>query len=560
MKALFESKKRKKRIGFFQKNAPKARVFLLFFVFYRILILIFSWNMSRSKQKQPSIFTPAILFLMFLASASYFIWNTYYVPQGIVTETDIIQNGDTVLVRLGQSDNFFETKVDTLLEGESIRSVEGGAQLRFFDGTVLTLDSGATATIELARSREKDSAELISLRLEEGRAFLSAEQKINPQSEVSLSTEIFDIKTKGGDFSIDQNEVIALSGSAMLQVGGLYGEEIEVGQAIQFTEEDIAEIESGGSGPQKTAIPADFQNSEWFAKNMSGEEIPESDLDLDTLEQEPALNEETAIETEEENEEIGVVILSPGANDEVVETTEDNIPLSGTVPEGTEKVIVNDYTLSRFSPGDTTFQYNAATQWGTLEEGRNEYTVVALGDDGERYEAEITIVYAPEGTAETAEDTPEESETAEESLPEEDEAVEEPESNDSESEDNEIINGDLTITTPEEGEEMSEDLIEVTGGAPSNAVDIRVNDYVLSAFSEGDETWLYRISSAIGNRTAGEYTITAEALDAEGNVLQTTTRNFLIEPLSGTNEKYMPEMRGGTLPPVEQDDTGGPTI
>jgi hypothetical protein len=199
MKALFESKKRKKRIGFFQKNAPKARVFLLFFVFYRILILIFSWNMSRSKQKQPSIFTPAILFLMFLASASYFIWNTYYVPQGIVTETDIIQNGDTVLVRLGQSDNFFETKVDTLLEGESIRSVEGGAQLRFFDGTVLTLDSGATATIELAVAAKRFCRTHFSS-ARRGACFFECRAKINPQSEVSLSTEIFDIKTKGGDF------------------------------------------------------------------------------------------------------------------------------------------------------------------------------------------------------------------------------------------------------------------------------------------------------------------------------------------------------------------------
>lgn len=511
--------------------------------------------MPRSKQKKTSVLTPFFFFFLFLAAASYFIWNTYYTPQGIVKETIIISGGDVVQVRLGESPNFFGTNVDSLLEGESIRSSEGGAQLEFFDGSTLTLDAGTTVTIALAREREKDSAKIIHIELENGRVWLSATQKINPGSEILLKTPVFSMETKGGEFSITQEEVVALSGSGIVEIKNIYSEDIEVGQAITLTSEDVSQIEAGGRGPQKTSIPVNFQESNWFAMNTATETKSESDLteedDIDT----PLETEEDDTPVEVSPETNDIFILFPGENDEVVEVEKNSVPISGTVPEGTVKVIVNDYTLSQFAPGDTSFQYNAAIQWGTLEEGRNEYTIVALGEDDKRYEAEITIIYTPEG----AEEGEEENRVEEEGPQEESEP--EPEENKAEEpEEDEVVTGGLTITSPEEGVEITEDLIEVTGEAPSNAVDIRVNDYILSAFNEGDNIWKYRISSAIGNRTAGEYTITAEALGEDGNILQTATRNFIIEPLSGTNEKYMPELRGGTLPPIKQDDSGGPTI
>ena len=52
---------------------------------------------------------------------------------------------------------------------------------------------------------------------------------------------------------------------------------------------------------------------------------------------------------------------------------------------------MNDYALSKFALGDREFSYNAAVQWGTLQEGKNEYTIVTIGSDGERNEAKLPL-------------------------------------------------------------------------------------------------------------------------------------------------------------------------
>lgn len=79
----------------------------------------------------------------------------------------------------------------------------------------------------------------------------------------------------------------------------------------------------------------------------------------------------------------GVTITSPN-NGENLATSETSFEIKGEVPAGTAKVVVNDYTLSGFMEGDTTFLYRANSTLGTLEIGAlNTYTAKAYDADDE---------------------------------------------------------------------------------------------------------------------------------------------------------------------------------
>jgi len=88
----------------------------------------------------------------------------------------------------------------------------------------------------------------------------------------------------------------------------------------------------------------------------------------------------------------GVKITGPN-NGESFETTETEFEISGIVPENTAKVVVNDYALSLFKAGDTTFKYRAYKSIGNLEIGKkNLYTIQAFdGDNNLLGQASIMI-------------------------------------------------------------------------------------------------------------------------------------------------------------------------
>jgi hypothetical protein len=76
--------------------------------------------------------------------------------------------------------------------------------------------------------------------------------------------------------------------------------------------------------------------------------------------------------------------------------TKSPIHFSGTVPTGTESVIVNEYKLNSFTSGDTIWHYNADIQYGNLKVGENEYEVVAVSEAGDRSMVTIKIIYTQE--------------------------------------------------------------------------------------------------------------------------------------------------------------------
>ncbi len=88
----------------------------------------------------------------------------------------------------------------------------------------------------------------------------------------------------------------------------------------------------------------------------------------------------------------GVAITGPNEGESFT-TSETEFEITGTVPDGTAKVEVNDYPLSLFEPGDTTFKYRAYVSIGNLKIGeKNSFKVEAFdGDDTLVGEANIVI-------------------------------------------------------------------------------------------------------------------------------------------------------------------------
>ena len=99
------------------------------------------------------------------------------------------------------------------------------------------------------------------------------------------------------------------------------------------------------------------------------------------------------VETDESQEEkIKFAITSLSKN--FIESDKGYHLIQGTTPKNTDKIVVNDYTLTKYKTGDTEWSYVAAVSLGTLKKGENNYTIRALDAEGNEIASEsFTIVY-----------------------------------------------------------------------------------------------------------------------------------------------------------------------
>ena len=65
-----------------------------------------------------------------------------------------------------------------------------------------------------------------------------------------------------------------------------------------------------------------------------------------------------------------------------LETDKSYQVIKGTTPKNTYKIKVNDYTLAKYSPGQTEWSYIASAKYNTLKAGENAYKAIAYDKDG----------------------------------------------------------------------------------------------------------------------------------------------------------------------------------
>lgn len=70
--------------------------------------------------------------------------------------------------------------------------------------------------------------------------------------------------------------------------------------------------------------------------------------------------------------------------------------ITGTTPNNTAKVTVNDYQLKKYRSGQMRWSYIASTSADTLKEGKNDYTVKAFDKEGNEIgTASTSLNYTP---------------------------------------------------------------------------------------------------------------------------------------------------------------------
>lgn len=83
----------------------------------------------------------------------------------------------------------------------------------------------------------------------------------------------------------------------------------------------------------------------------------------------------------------------------VYSTTSDYLKIIGSVSQSTVKVVVNDFNLTLYVPGSTTWTYYAAEKFGNLAVGENVYQVYAEDKEGNQSEV-LTFTIIREGPKE----------------------------------------------------------------------------------------------------------------------------------------------------------------
>lgn len=66
------------------------------------------------------------------------------------------------------------------------------------------------------------------------------------------------------------------------------------------------------------------------------------------------------------------------------ETTREPITITGTVPKNTKSIMIDDYELQKYVPGDPGWSYIAATKFDSLVKGENIYEVYVIDFNGEK--------------------------------------------------------------------------------------------------------------------------------------------------------------------------------
>lgn len=436
----------------------------------------------------------------------------FYVPQG---KARILPYGLTAW-----DEAYSGTKLHL---GDTLKTSSlGRVVMEFFNGTVVRLGEDSAATL-VDVVKESDHEEIV-FNLDNGKLWLKGQKSPGVrEARYEVRTTHMKVKAKGTVFEVESDtheSVRVLEGDVDVDIlVKTNGQErvadtvqVGVGQELVLDEASLKAFESSLSPSVIMAISEDFKDSPWYRWNMSEDETPTNFTSTQATTVETV---DTSFGTQEDQGTFAPVTSTQETSDaeEVDESNNDNFglgapditspltststvttgkaTLAGTVPSGTEKVIVestvggstDSYTLSKFTSGQTTWSYNVSEQIGNLKPGDNVYRVYAVDGDGKKSDpAQVTITYDKESVA-----------------------IEDPLAAPTV----DTFNGSSSST-------VTTDTVKVVGSV-KGAEKVVVNGYTLSAFQAGATSWSYSAKESLGNLKPGVNDYEVYAIDEEGN-------------------------------------------
>lgn len=204
-----------------------------------------------------------------------------------------------------------------------------------------------------------------------------------------------------------------------------------------------------------------------------------------------------------------VRIKSPVGSGQTLTTSLKEVEITGEAPTNTAAILMNDYTLQLFRPGNRTWSYLASTALGNLITGTNVFTAYALDADGNRSPARsITIVYSPSAPASESGAEP----PLKQNPP--------------------LTPGTLSVTAPEAGTSLTTDQKEIVieGKTSADTNSISINGYTLSLYLPGKTTWNYIASTALQTMKRGRNVYRIVSRNSSGEILDVLEYTITYKP------------------------------
>ncbi len=343
----------------------------------------------------------------------------------------------SVEMRTWGTEDFFALSSDALvLQGDELKTSEGAKVIiEFFDGTIMRVDGGSDVVFEEMNS--DDGEAMLTLMLVDGRIWFNKIYKDTGATEISVKMDDATINSDMATVFEAENEfeeVVRVIHGDELTVD-IFTEDNEkvvetetvgIGQEIVFSENVLQSYWQYKSPSVLTAVSDEFKLSDFYLWNIKEDKKPTEFVKItdeggEFVQVKPEVIEEEVVEEEvlpeEGDEEVEVedkkeeekptvstlkkpVISSvngsatPNANCFYV-VADRLATLTGTV-SGADKIVVNGYTLQKFTPGSTSWTYFANADFGLMREGENIYEIYAIDSTGKKSEVlTVKVLHQP---------------------------------------------------------------------------------------------------------------------------------------------------------------------
>ncbi|MBT4120276.1 MAG: hypothetical protein HOG89_01590 [Candidatus Peribacter sp.] len=374
------------------------------------------------------------------------------------------------------------------------------------EGQQFTLPVGGEQVADLYEHRNPlDPQQLLSDFVEKSRTRYAATE--TPDELVVTGTE----EEAGSDIPLTVNTPVdgTTVETATVKVSGRIGEDVEKVRISGY----LAQVdkESGTFEQELTLADEDEVSITIEAVNDAGIVIAEAIRTVNRNRKPPE----------------APTILKPAASGETYRTANPEIEISGKAPQGAIGILVNDYRLQLFSPGNTEWSYLANVKFNNFQYGKNVFEVIAINRGGYRSEAGKIIVILEEGAEEgivgdnEAEDTEEGSTRRPRTVEEADLPNNLP-----------LMPGSVTIFGPTKGTPHTTSSLEtlIEGNVPPEATSVWVNGYRLRLFEQGKGFFNYIASAEMNTLKRGDNVYDIVVRSEDGYILDTIEYKITFTP------------------------------
>lgn len=293
-----------------------------------------------------------------------------------------------------------------------------------------------------------------------------------------------------------------------------YQVDVKLGQKLVINDEVLASVAQGQE--VLDVLDPEFTESEWHLTNLEiffPQEAADIRRRIEVTAPPESVPAENPVEGLPEASDIEApTITTPTAN-EAIPAAEDILKIEGTAPLEANQIVVNDFTLTRFQPGDRKWVYFAAKKYGTLLSGENTYTVYAVTRDGKKSApASVTITYegsdAPVTAATPTTPNPVETAVAAQAFPAP------------------VITSPPALANDSSNYETSSAVVTIAGEVSPLTNAVEVNGFRLRRFNPGDTSFQYIANANYDNMQEGENTYVITAFGPDGKKASTTVKVF----------------------------------